>query len=159
VSLAKNHPNWKIFATDISEEALHVAEENAQRHEVSDQITFLHGDLFEPLSDRSERFDWIVSNPPYIPSDRIPTLTSEIKDYEPRIAIDGGTDGLDIIRRLIAEAPAFLTSGGKLAFEMDDTHGELVRKLIDENTEYADYKVIKDYSDVDRVVVAQCKAF
>lgn len=158
VSLAKNRPNWQIFATDISEEALQVAEENAHRHEVSDQITFLHGDLFEPLAGRTEKFDWIVSNPPYIPAARIPTLTPDIKDYEPRIAIDGGADGLDIIRRLIADAPSFLTTAGKLAFEMDDTHSETVRKLIDEKTEYADYEVIKDYADIDRVVVAQCKA-
>jgi len=158
VSLAKNRPNWKIFATDISEEALQVAEENAHQHEVNDQITFLHGDLFEPLSGKSEKFDWIVSNPPYIPSDRIPTLASDIKDYEPWLAINGGADGLDITRRLIAAAPDFLTVMGKLALEMDDTHSEAVKKLISENTEYADCEVIKDYADVDRVVVAQRNA-
>ena len=158
VSLAKNRPGWKIFATDISEEALQIAEENAHQHEVSDQITFLHGDLFEALSDEHERFDWIVSNPPYIPSDRIPTLTPDIKEYEPRLAIDGGEDGLNIIRRLIDEAPAFLTATGRLAFEMDDTHSKAVRILIDENTKYVVPDIIKDYAGVERVVVAQRNA-
>ncbi len=158
VSFAKKRPNWKIFATDISEEALQVAEENAHRHEVSGQLTFLHGALFEPLSGKSEKFDWIVSNPPYVPSDRIPTLAPDIKDYEPRLAIDGGADGLDIIRRLIAEAPDFLTVTGKLAFEIDDTHSDAVKNLISENDKYADYEIIKDYAGVDRVVVAQRNA-
>lgn len=154
VTLAKQRTDWKFFATDISPEAIAVARENAQRHEVAERITFLQGDLFNPF-DESMKFDCIVSNPPYIPSGEIPALMPEVRDYEPRIALDGGVTGLDFIERLVDEAPKFLTAEGQLVFEFGYNQGDSVRNLIQSNPQYTDNEIIKDYSGIERVAVAK----
>ncbi|MBC8231720.1 peptide chain release factor N(5)-glutamine methyltransferase [bacterium] len=154
VTLATKRVDWKFIATDISTEAVVVAEKNAQRHRVSERITFLQGNLFEPLQDESMKFDCIVSNPPYIPSDEISTLMPEVRDYEPRIAIDSGTAGLDFIERLVAESPRFLKENGQLLFEFGYQQDEAVRDLIQSNPQYTDCNIIKDYAGIERVVVA-----
>ena len=116
-SLAVHQPEWDIIATDISEPALAVAQKNAETHACTAQIKFLSGDLFEPIkamgSDAEIRFDWIVCNPPYIKKTEWDTLSSDVRDYEPEIALFAGDDGLAVIRRLIAEAPAYLTPNGE----------------------------------------------
>ena len=114
VSLTTKRPEWNIIATDISPLSLQIAQQNAQKHAVAERIIFLHGDLFQPLQNNYRgQCDWIVSNPSYIASEDILTLAPEIK-HEPRIALDGGADGLVFIRRLIAEAPDWLSRLSKI---------------------------------------------
>ena len=167
ITLATKRVDWKFIATDISTEAVVVAEKNAQRHRAAERITFLQGNLFEPLQvkhpdeggDESMKFDCIVSNPPYIPSGEILTLMPEVRDYEPRIAIDGGTAGLDFIERLVAESPRFLKENGQLVFEFGYQQGEAVRNLIQSNPQYTDCNIIKDYAGIERVAVARIGSF
>ncbi|MCS6975681.1 MAG: peptide chain release factor N(5)-glutamine methyltransferase [Gemmatales bacterium] len=116
IALAKHLPSAEVTATDRSAEALEVARRNAVRHGVASRVRFLQGDLFEPL-DANARFDLIISNPPYIPTAEIETLAQTVRAFEPRIALDGGPDGLAVIQRLIAEAPPLLNPGGWLLLE------------------------------------------
>lgn len=153
VSIAKERPEWEIFATDLLPEVTEVAKRNARKHDLEEKISFLQGDLFEPI-DFNMRFDWIVSNPPYIASDKFDDLMPEVRDHEPRIALDGGEDGLDFIRRLIDEAPSFLASEGKIVIEIGFDQGSAVKKLVENNSAYTECDIIQDYSDNDRVVIA-----
>src|SRR5207245_6913549 len=102
VALAKQHKGARLTATDISPEALLVAQANAERHGVADRIRFVQGDLLAPLA-AEEKFDLIVSNPPYIAGDDIPRLPAGVRDYETRVALDGGPDGFAVFDRLIEQ--------------------------------------------------------
>jgi release factor glutamine methyltransferase len=157
-SLAVHRSEWDIVATDISEPALAVAQKNAETHACTAQITFMSGDLFEPIKiiDNPEKrqFDWIVCNPPYIKRVKRDTLSPDVRDYEPEIALFAGDDGLAVIRRLIAEAPQHLAPSGKLIFELGDTQAEPVRALIDAEPAYCTYTLLKDYAKKDRLVLA-----
>lgn len=154
-ALAVNMPEWEIIATDISKDALAVAEKNRDTHDCAENITLLHGDLFEPIKTlQPPRFDWIVSNPPYIMSSERDTLSPDIKDYEPHIALFAGEDGLSVIRRLVAEAPNYLQPKGKLIFEIGDKQAESVKALLKEQPTYQNYRFIKDYAGIARVVLA-----
>ena len=115
ISLAKELPAARIFATDTSAKALAVARENARRHGVSDRIRFLEGDLFGPLEelDLQGQVDIIVSNPPYVPSGDRPALQPEVRDYEPELALFAGPEGTEIHRRIIGTAPRFLKKNGR----------------------------------------------
>ena len=115
VSLAIHLPAARIVATDLYETPLRVAEVNVQRHNVADRVTLLQGDLLEPVSDQ---VDLIVANLPYIPTETIETLQPEIQ-WEPREALDGGSDGLDLIKRLLQQAQAKLKPGGAILLEVD----------------------------------------
>lgn len=129
VSLARHLPSARIVATDLSAEALEIALRNAERHGVACRIRFLQGDLFQPL-DAEARFDLIVSNPPYIPSAEIETLSRTVRDFEPRTALDGGPDGLDVIRRIVVESPRFLKPGGWLLLEAaPNQHAEAAKLM------------------------------
>ena len=105
----------RFVATDISAEAVEVARHNAERHGVADRITFAVGDLLEPLTGP---VSIIVANPPYIPAENLPTLQAEIRDHEPRVAVDGGAGGMTIAERLIRAAPPYLRPGGRLLMEV-----------------------------------------
>ena len=157
-SLAVHQPEWDIIATDISEPALAVAQKNAEAHACTAQIKFLSGDLFDPIKaiDPTEeiRFDWIVCNPPYVKKTEWDTLSPDVRDYEPEIALSAGDDGLAVIRRLIAEAPEYLAPNGKLILEIGDTQGDLVRPLIDAESAYCTYQLLKDYAEKERIVLA-----
>ncbi len=146
VSLAK-YGVKSVCACDISPKALEVAEHNAKANNV--EIKFIESDLFENITGR---FDAIVSNPPYIASGVIPTLMPQVKDYEPRLALDGGRDGLDIYRRIISAAGAYLNQNGLLAFEIGYDQGAAVSGLMRENG-FGDVKVIRDLAGLDRVVL------
>jgi release factor glutamine methyltransferase len=122
IALAKELPEAEMWATDVSSTSLAVAQENAQRHGVADRVHFLQGDLFFPLHSLDLTFDLIISNPPYIADDDIPTLQPEVSKWEPRGALDGGHDGLDFYRRLLGEGPQYLHSGGWLVMEIG--HGQ-----------------------------------
>ena len=115
---------------DVSPDALVVARRNAVRHGVADRIAFLQGDLFAPLA-AGITFDLIVSNPPYIAPDEFPALAPDVRDHEPRIALDGGSDGLAFYRRIAAGVGPFLKPGGRLLVEIGYTQEEAVRAILE----------------------------
>src|SRR3989338_2397263 len=156
ISLAKEIPNTRVFAVDISEKALDVARENAERYDVADRITFLNGDLFEPLNGLNIKADIIVSNPPYISKKMFQELQPEVKDYEPVTALYGGGDGLDFYRRIVSEAPAYLAQGGYLMLELGYGQVDKVKRVL-ENSVFKKVDIIKDLSGIKRVVRAQIK--
>lgn len=155
LSLLKYSNECEGVGIDISAEALKKAQENAQRLHLD--ATFLEGDLFEPLADFvSERtsdrfFDMLVSNPPYIETAVIDTLMPEVREHEPFGALDGGEDGLQFYRRIVAQAPAHLRRGAVLLFEIGCGQGEAVIQLMQE-AGFAEVKVLQDYAGLDRVV-------
>lgn len=136
-----------VTAVDISEGALGVAKKNAEKLGAS--VKFVHSNLFENVEGV---FDIIVSNPPYIKSSVIPTLDIEVKNHEPILALDGGEDGLDFYRKIIAEAPKFLKVNGVLAFEIGYDQGAELGALLQKDFE--NIRVIKDYNKLDRIVIA-----
>lgn len=140
-------------AVDISEGALKVAEENALSNGVKNQISFIKSDLFENLD---TKFDVIVSNPPYIERDVIPTLGSNVKDYEPVGALDGGVDGLDFYRAISTAAPGYLNSNGLIAFEIGYNQAEAVKNIL-VKAGFTDIEIARDLSGLDRVVCARLK--
>lgn len=137
-----------VAASDYSEAALSIARENAKLQEA--EVTFFHGDLFESVEGT---YDIIVSNPPYIKSEVVDGLMSEVRDFEPRMALDGKEDGLYFYRRICAEAKAHLNPGGRLMFEIGYDQGETVPKLLKEEG-YTEIEVKKDYAGLDRMVFA-----
>ena len=155
LSLLKYSNECEGVGIDISGEALKIAGENAQRLQIS--ATFLAGDLFSPLDHYvSERttdrlFDMIVSNPPYIKTAVIDTLMPEVREHEPRGALDGREDGLHFYRRIVAKAPAHMRKGAYLLFEIGYDQGEAVASLMREMG-FVQVEVFKDYAGLDRVV-------
>lgn len=156
ITLAVNCPNARVTATDSSEAALAIAQENARKHGVAESIQFLSGDLFAPLT-AGEQFDLIASNPPYIPTAEIETLQPDVRFHEPRSALDGGPDGLDVIRRLVADAPKLLVAGGHLLLEIASEQADAVTQLLVDNGHYEDTAVLKDLAKKPRVVRAARK--
>ena len=138
----------KITAVDVSKAALTTAESNAKKNGV--KIEFLHSNLFEDLK-RKHKFDIIVSNPPYIPTEDIKKLDKNVRECDPILALDGGEDGLDFYRAIITEAPKRLNEGGLLFFEIGKGQAPAVRKLMRENG-FVEIKTIKDYSKIERVI-------
>ncbi len=126
VALAKHLPDACVFAVDASPEALLLARRNAERNEMADRITFLPGDLLEPLP---EPVNLIVSNPPYVSRSELAAAMPEVSRYEPRLALDGGEDGLDVIRLLLPQAREKLKPGGALLVEIGSTQGPAVVQL------------------------------
>jgi release factor glutamine methyltransferase len=156
VALAKELPAAQLVATDISEKALGVARQNASNHAVEDRIRFLQGDLFAPLPQESP-FDLILTNPPYIPQDQIPVLPPEVRDFEPRIAWDGGTDGLEFYRRALPQVDQYLCSGGWFLTEMGYDQDRLIREIAEQNERLGSFDFIKDLTGNNRVFKAQKK--
>lgn len=158
ISIAHFCPKAKLVSTDISKEALSVAQRNADKNLVGKRIKFLEGDLFHALGSKvtiPHRFDLIVTNPPYIQTDVIPTLQREVSEHEPRIALDGGADGLDFYRKIVAEAPEHLNKKGLLMMEIGHDQGERVLALLTADKRYEkDACTLKDLSGLDRVVKA-----
>jgi release factor glutamine methyltransferase len=153
IALAVKCPRARVHAVDNAEAALAVARQNALRHQVADRIEFHAGDGFAALPD-ALRCDLIVSNPPYIPSAEIATLQPEVRDFDPRAALDGGADGLDFFRRLAAQAPPFLAPGGKLMVEFGDGQAEAVRGIFAAQKWIVE-AVEPDYSGRPRILTAR----
>ena len=153
VALAKELPQAQIYATDLSSEALVTAEENAKAHGVSRRIRFLAGDLYEPLKRQglAGQIDLIVSNPPYIPRASLAQLQPEVRDYEPRMALDGGLDGLSVYRRLLAEAPALLTPQGVMILELGHGQADEVRALAT-RSRFMIHRTVRDGAGIPRVL-------
>ncbi len=152
VSLAKYIDRSFVTAVDISRKALNVAKLNAKNNEVEDRITFVESDLFKNL--KKEKYDMIVSNPPYIKREVLKKLDKEVQK-EPHIALDGGYDGLDFYRKIINEADEYLKFHGYLCFEIGYDQKEDVEELIKEQGKYIDIYCKKDLCDNDRVIVAK----
>jgi len=151
VVLASRIPQAAVTAVDLSAEALVVARRNAERNGVA--IEFLHGSLLEPVAGR--HFDLIVSNPPYIPSRDIETLQPEVRDFDPRAALDGGLDGLEIYRRLIPHAVSVLTPAGWLLVEVGVGQAEDVSLLFNSTEGYGQVVTARDPAGIVRVVGGQ----
>ena len=153
IAIAAKCPSAKIVATDISAEALVLAKENAARNNVAEKIEFLQGDGFAALA-AGAQFDLIVSNPPYIPSAEIETLEPEVRDFDPRLALDGGADGLNFYRLLAAEAKSLLKPAGKIMVEFGDGQADAIKKIF-ESEKWIVEAVREDYSQRARILVAQ----
>ena len=153
VSLHKLLSKARVTATDISEAALTVARRNAEKHAAP--VEFLMGSLFEPVPGRS--FDLIVSNPPYIPSADIESLDQEVRDYDPRAALDGGSSGLDIYRLLIPASVEYLNPGGWLLLEIGIGQAKDVLQLFHDTCNFCEPIVALDSGGIERVVGAQLK--
>jgi release factor glutamine methyltransferase len=153
IALAAKCPNAKVTALDVSPEALALAKQNALQNQAAERIEFLEGNGFAALPVK-EKFDLIVSNPPYIASAEIETLEPEVKDFDPRTALDGGADGLDFYRRLAQEAGAFLKPGGKIMVEFGDGQADAIRNIF-ETEKWIVEAVKEDYSQRARILIAK----
>ena len=151
VSLAKYLENAKLTSVDISEIALEIAKKNAISNNVEDRINFVKSDLFSSLN-KNQKFDIIVSNPPYIKREVIDTLDKQVKDFEPYNALEGGIDGLDFYRAITTQAKDYLKEGGVLAYEVGHDQSEDVSKLM-EMDGYTNIYTRKDLQQIDRVVI------
>ncbi len=182
IAIANQLPDLHIIATDSSEAALSIAQENCIHRNLADRITLLQGDLLEPLEaavgrgrpwapkplfHRSlgeggwrrrqpppQEVDFIVANLPYIPTGQIPSLPPEVRDWEPRSAIDGGPDGLSAIRRLIEDAPRWLKKGGFIALEISPEQANEVQRLLSAQN-FGACEIVSDLSGRPRVVIAE----
>jgi release factor glutamine methyltransferase len=151
ITLAKEIPQSQVTAIENS--SLEIARKNASRHAVADRIRFMSVDMM--------KVDWqgpyylIVSNPPYIESEKLSECMPEVRQYEPVLALDGGSDGLDYYRFIIPRALAQLEEDGLLAFEIGHTQAAAVVTLMESCLDYQDIQVVQDYSGYDRVVMAR----
>jgi release factor glutamine methyltransferase len=147
ITIARQRPTSRVIGTDISADALQVARENALRLGAYN-VALRESDLF---ADVPERFDIVTANPPYIASSEVPTLMPDVRDFEPRLALDGGSDGLDLIRRIVDEAPGHLERDGILATEVGAGEARAVRALF-EAAGYREIRIDRDYGKIERVV-------
>jgi release factor glutamine methyltransferase len=154
LSLAREGSFARIVATDVSQDALDVARDNAQANSLSDVVEFRCGALFEPLSN-GERFGVIVSNPPYVAETDRDTLAPEVREYEPATALFAGADGWNVIDSLIAQAPQWLEPGGLLALELGLGQGNAALARIATNSAYANARVVADLTRRPRVLLAE----
>lgn len=157
VSLARIANKVNVTCSDISEGAIKVAKENAQKHGVAKSVKFEQGDLFKPFSKhfRKQKFDMIISNPPYIKSSIIPTLQKEVCEHEPLSALDGGESGLDFYERIVSGVGGHLRKSGVLLLEIGHDQGEAVSGLLSRNGEFTSIRVLKDLANRDRIVFAK----
>lgn len=151
IAVATEHRQASVLASDIDFRALQTAMRNAQENGVSASVRFLASDLFRAVKPGT-RFDVICSNPPYVPSEVIPTLEPEIVDFEPHRALDGGPEGLDTIRRLVAEARDYLKERGALILEIGDQQERSVREIFSSLGMFRDITVARDLAGKPRVV-------
>jgi release factor glutamine methyltransferase len=153
IALALEHTNATLWATDISQGALALARRNAVKNGTNDRIGFVLSDLFRELpTDLS--FDLIVSNPPYIPTREIDRLQPEVRDHDPRLALDGGEDGLQLYRSIANEASGWLKPSGALVLEFGDDQAPKVQSIL-EKQNWVVEEIVQDYTRRDRFVVAR----
>lgn len=151
VSLARHLPDVQIAASDISEAALAVARENAERLGVAGRIELRAGNLFEPWADRMP-FDVIVTNPPYIAEPELPELPATVRDYEPRVALVAGDDGLAVLRRITEQLPTALRPGGHLLTELAWNQAAAARRLFEQSGQFCELHTYRDALNHERVL-------
>jgi release factor glutamine methyltransferase len=149
IAYARSRPTWNVTACDISPEAVQVAQDNAHRTGAVRNLRILQGRLFGAVS--GQRFDLITANPPYIPSGELSGLPVDVRDFEPHLALDGGADGLDVVRELAAAAVRHLKPGGLLALEIGADQGPAARAVL-ERLGYGSLELAQDLAGRDRVV-------
>jgi len=161
IALAIKCPNASIAALEVSAEALALARQNAAANRVAERIDFLQGDGLESLNrDGDSRagcpssFDLVISNPPYIPSAEIATLEPEVRDYDPRAALDGGADGLDFYRTLAGQVKPLLKPDGRIMLEFGDGQADAIKKIL-EDEKWIVEAVREDYSQRARILIAR----
>jgi release factor glutamine methyltransferase len=150
VTFAKHAPQAQVYATDVSPAALDVARRNAEKHGAN--VTFLQGDLLAPLIERNIRVNLVMANLPYIASDELQTLA--VSRHEPRLALDGGADGLDLIRRLLAQIPMICNPNALILLEIGAGQGGAALALVQEVLQPKSAAVLHDYAELDRIVRA-----
>ena len=158
VALAKNLPHATLVATDISEKALEVGGENAARHGLGERIEFAQGDLFESLGDEPSKprvFDFIVSNPPYIGRSEMPDLPTDVREYEPSVALLAGEDAMAIHKRIVQGAKSYLAENGKLLMEIGCGQGEEVKKILEESGYLTEVRTVRDLQGHERIVIGE----
>jgi len=157
VAIAKNVPEARVTATDISAAALEVAARNVEKHRLTEHVRLLCGDLFEPIIKQLDvnQFDLIVCNPPYVSTAEYEKLDKNVKDYEPVSALLAGADGMDVFRRIIKKVDEFLKPGAALMLEIGYAQGPAVRELLEQTCAFAEIKIEKDFQDNDRIVMAK----
>jgi len=157
VSLAKHLPESLVVAIDVSKDALALAHENATDHKVSEQIHFFEADIFKWLQRQAKtlpKFDWIISNPPYIPTAQLKFLPKDVLK-EPKIAFNGGKDGLKFYRFIIEHSRDVLKDSGCLIFEIGDGQGQGIEKIFEEFPDFSHIQFFKDHAGTDRIVLAK----
>jgi len=154
IGLAAVFPAAKVHAVDRSSSALAVAQSNAQNLGYGDRIQFYLGSWWKPLASLSGQVSGMVSNPPYIPSSLVPNLQPEVANHEPHSALDGGEDGLNCIRHLIATAPNYLRSGGVWLIEMMAGQAETVGELLQQQGSYINIQIHSDLTGIERFALA-----
>lgn len=154
ISVLHSVPTATATAVDISQKALEIAMKNAVKHAVAERIEFLISDIYDAIGDG--RFDVIVSNPPYIPADDIPELQAEVRDFDPITALTDGADGLSIIRRIVADAPRFLSKDGEIMIEIGFGQAADVREMFDRDI-WLEPLFINDLQGIARVVIVRLR--
>ena len=152
ISILANLENAKAVAVDISSGALAIARKNAEKHQVAERIEFYESDIFAVFE--NQKFDLIVSNPPYVPNKDLPDLPREVREHEPHAALFGGDVGTEIITQLLTEAPKFLIENSYLMFEIGFAQGEAVRAMVDPNV-WQLREILPDLQGIPRIVVLQ----
>ncbi len=159
-SLLFSMKNARAIATDVSAEALAVAKLNAIRHGVIDRLELLEGDLLAPLAEhpiaRSHgSLHYLISNPPYIPDDEWEAVEPNVKDHEPHLALRGGTDGLEYVRRLLKDGPALVRVDGLILIEVADSRAEQAEAMAKNTPGLEDVRIVRDFEGLPRVIVAR----
>ncbi len=152
VALGHERSSWRFWASDVSSSAIDIARLNARTHGLEDRIEWMVGSWFGPLDEgRDVRFDLILSNPPYIAAADLGTLEPEVRQYEPRLALDGGADGLDAITQILAISPTYLNPGGWLILEIGHDQGDAVQELARKSAAFDQIVVDQDLAGLDRI--------
>jgi release factor glutamine methyltransferase len=153
VTLAANLPHASVHAVDLSEDALAIAHHNVSVNHVGHRVTLFHGNLLDPLIAHGSRYDGIAANLPYIPRDEVPTLA--VSRYEPVVALDGGEDGLSLVRRVIADAPQVLHAGAPLMLEIGIDQAAVLRAAFDAGVfiGFDRFETVRDYAQIERFVI------
>ncbi|MBQ3504890.1 MAG: peptide chain release factor N(5)-glutamine methyltransferase [Oscillospiraceae bacterium] len=154
LAIASRVKDARVTLADLSQEALAVAKKNMQRHKLAGRVSCVQADALKPVSPFLGKFDMIVSNPPYITGEEMKELEPSVVDFEPHLALYGGEDGLDFYRSIAKNYASALKPGGYLAFEIGDTQGDDVCRILEENG-YTILERTRDYNDRERAVLAQ----
>ena len=154
ITVASELKVCKLTALDISNSALEVAKQNAEIHKVTDKIEFRESDFFSSLK-TDERFDLILSNPPYISDGEYEELPPEVL-ADPKVALTSGNEGMDAIEEIVSQAPNFLNTSGKIMFEIGYNQAELVKEITAQDNRYNSITILKDLNETDRVVILSC---